>query len=63
MTETDWWECPVCHKRITIDDHCEHVYFDSHTHWGPLLKQRTIKVQIKHVGKAKPRSEAEHEQD
>ena len=38
--ETDWWECPVCHKLVTPDDHCKHVYFDSHTYWGPLLKNK-----------------------
>ena len=36
----EYWECPVCHKRILPDDHCEHVYFDSQVYWGPLLKNK-----------------------
>lgn len=57
--ETDWWECPVCHKRVMPDDHCEHMYFDSQTYYGPLLRRRT-------KGRTAGQllwEEAEHEQD
>jgi hypothetical protein len=37
--ETDWWECPVCAARVTPDEHCEHVYFDSQVYYGPLLRK------------------------
>ena len=62
MAETDWWECPVCHKRVTPDDHCEHVYFDSQVRYGPLLKRKYLKVTGLTVGQ-QLWEEAEHEQD
>lgn len=63
MKETEDWTCPVCGEPCLPDDHCKHVYFDSQVFPGPLLKRRHLKVKLRHMGKAKPRSEAEHEQD
>jgi len=32
------WRCPICDKRVTYGQHCEHVYFDEQIYVGPLVK-------------------------